>query len=43
MAFWWGRSVGEGGGGGGLEATIVVKVNTRDRIYNVMHERSVKT
>ena len=44
MAFWWGRSVGEGGGGGGgLEATIVVKVNTRGRIYNVMHERSVKT
>ena len=27
---------------GGLEAAIVVKVNTRGRIYNVMHERSVK-
>ena len=40
MAFLWGRRVG---GGGGRFAAIAVKVNTRDRIYNVMHERSVKT
>lgn len=32
----------EAAAGGGLEAAIVVKVNTRGRIYNVMHERSVK-
>ena len=31
------------GGGGGLEAAVAIKVNTRDRIYNVMHERGVKT
>ena len=42
MAFLGGRRVEEGGAGG-LEAAIAVKVNTRDRIYNVMHERSVKT
>ena len=38
MAFLWGRRVG-----GGLLAAVAVKVNTRDRIYNVMHERSLKT
>ena len=40
MAFFVGAK-SEGGGGGGLLAAIAVKVNTRDRIYSVMHERSV--
>ena len=38
MAFLWGEEWV-----GGLLAAIAVKVNTRDRIYNVMYERSVKT